>query len=162
MHKCWYIITLSFIFALPVLADGYNQGVDLYNHGHYRQAYDILIIDATNGNPNAQFRVGFLLLYGEGMEKNEKLGLKWIEKSAVAGEFVAQAHLGELFFEGKFVEKNILEAYAWTYTAYKNFPDQLTKGQLERISSQLTNKQMYEANSLAKKYYQQYVTPYKD
>lgn len=41
MHKCWSVIILSFIFALPVLADGYNQGVDLYNHGHYRQAYDI-------------------------------------------------------------------------------------------------------------------------
>lgn len=57
------------------------------------------------GNPEAQYRLGRMLLNGEGGEKNPVQAARWFQLSAKKGNAAAQAMLGNMLFQaGKTVQ----------------------------------------------------------
>jgi len=93
---------------------------------------------AEEGNPNAQFKLGYLLRNGRGVEKNFPASVFWYRKAANAGHVRAQNYLAISLELGRGVEKNIQEASQWYLRAAQqdnlNAMHWMAKAHLEGIS----------------------------
>ena len=67
--------------------DGYYLSIaqELYTAKQYKQTYQIARKLADKGNYEAQYLLGYLIFYGQGVTEDKELGKKWIQKSADAG-----------------------------------------------------------------------------
>lgn len=77
---------------------------------------------ARQGHTDAEFSLGFLLLYGAGdgpdaVDSNIDAGLGWLEKSAAHGNVQAQCFLGGLYWGGITVPYDHDRALNWTLLA---------------------------------------------
>lgn len=68
---------------------------------------------AERGDTDAQFELGLRYLTGEGFDKNEEEGVRWLEKAAEAGHLRAMHVYGSLFEDGVTVEKDLAKAVQW-------------------------------------------------
>lgn len=59
-----------------------QQGKKYFVEQYYRKAMKILLPLACNGNPEAQYAVGYMYYYGYGVTQDTEVGFFWIEKSA--------------------------------------------------------------------------------
>ena len=59
-----------------------KEGFTTYKAGDFKKAYDIWLPLAEAGNAEAQFRVGRLYDFGEGIEPDKKLTMKSYERSS--------------------------------------------------------------------------------
>ncbi len=138
----------------------YKRGVAAYNNADYISAYKLLLPEAEHGNTNAQFRIGYLLLNGMGVESNTKQGLEWLRKAAESGDFTAQSYLGDVYSEGRAVEKNLVEAYAWKDISNRNHQHKIAEAELDGIKSEMTAAQIKSAKALANSYFEKHVKPF--
>eukprot|EP00984_Skeletonema_dohrnii_P018508 scaffold8668_cov89-Skeletonema_dohrnii-CCMP3373.AAC.4 len=60
-------------------------GVKHYSNGDYERAFDYLIKAAELGDASAHYDLSHLYRKGEGVEKDEKKGLYYLEEAAIAG-----------------------------------------------------------------------------
>lgn len=75
---------------------------------------------AERGDADAQFELGLRYLTGEGMKKDEKTGLQWMEKAANQKHLRAQFVMGSLFEDGVGVKKDDTKAVEWYRKAAEN------------------------------------------
>lgn len=68
---------------------------------------------AESGDPKSQNKVGEMLHFGEGVEKNFSEAKAWYLKASKSGHAEAANHLGRLYFNGEGVEKDDKEACKW-------------------------------------------------
>jgi TPR repeat protein len=90
------------------------DGLENYNNAFiaYQQA---LQIDANN--VKAQFNIGMMYRYGDGVEKNQNKAVYWIKLAAENGLKDAQNNLGLWFLAGESVDADPLEAQQWLLKA---------------------------------------------
>jgi TPR repeat protein len=67
----------------------------------------------ANGDPEAQYELGFYYEHGEGVEKDLEKAFEWYTKSAEQGDKNAQNHLGLCYANGNGVEQNLHRAIEW-------------------------------------------------
>lgn len=77
-------------------SDRFESGKSAYLSGDFSSAFDLLLPEAQNGNPDAQYTIGYMYYLGQGVEQNEQEALEWIQLSANAGNNRAIQALGEL------------------------------------------------------------------
>jgi len=65
---------------------------------------------AEKGNAQAQYKLGYCYLHGNGVEQNEKLAAEWYRKSAEQGYSPAQHALGGCYWQGQGVRQSDEEA----------------------------------------------------
>jgi TPR repeat protein len=65
------------------------------------------------GDPEAQCRLGRLLLDGNGGLKDPKLAARWLLLAANKGQHQAQAMLGEMLFNGEHVPRQVARGLMW-------------------------------------------------
>lgn len=68
---------------------------------------------AESGDPKSQNKVGEMLHFGEGVEKNFSEAKAWYLKASENGHAEAANHLGRLYFNGEGVERDTKEACKW-------------------------------------------------
>ena len=87
----------------------------------YAGAEDIqtLMEKAKHGDPQAEARLGWLYINGQGVEKDYAQAAFWIRKAAEEGNTTAQAGLGWLYANGLGIEKNYAQAASWYKKAAK-------------------------------------------
>lgn len=79
---------------------------------------------AENGNPDAQYFLGIMLLNGEGVKKNWPEAAKWFEASAHQGDVGAQYIFGEMNLKGMGMVRDYRKAGAWfKKSAEQDYPD---------------------------------------
>ena len=71
-----------------------EMGMDRYNEGDYRSAFDYLSKAAVLGDVRAHFQLSCLYFDGEGVEKDEKKELHHLEQAAIGGHPSARHNLG--------------------------------------------------------------------
>lgn len=74
---------------------------------------DDLLVLANQGDVGAQYTLGRKYSKGDGVSRNPKEALVWLEKAALQGNADAQLELGALFVGGRGVPKNSMEAAKW-------------------------------------------------
>lgn len=79
-------------YFLVVLLFGCAKHLDLYEGirsfkaQDYRSAFVRLMPEARKGQPDAEYAVGFMYYYGQGVVENRKKALYWIRKAACHGQ----------------------------------------------------------------------------
>ena len=73
--------------------DPYTQAKVNFTEQNYHDAYQQLLVPAAQGNPDAEYALGFLYYYGKGTAVNHTLGKQWILKALRDGNTqAAQAY----------------------------------------------------------------------
>lgn len=59
-----------------------QHGKRFFNDGYYKRAMHELLPLACDGNPEAQYAVGYMYYYGLGVAQDTDVGYFWIERSS--------------------------------------------------------------------------------
>lgn len=70
-----------------------QEGVRSFQVQDYRQAFIRLKPEAEKGNPDAQYAVGYMYYYGQGVVEDRKKAACWIRRAADSGQPDAVAAL---------------------------------------------------------------------
>ncbi len=62
-----------------------EQARSAYNSGNPRLAAYLLLPLAERGHAEAQYTLGYLLYYGQGVDQNTEKAVDWLKRSAQAG-----------------------------------------------------------------------------
>jgi uncharacterized protein len=99
---------------------------------------------AVKGMPEAALEYGVLVLRGEGVKRDEQVGIKWLLYAANRGHPVAQNRLARIYAAGAGVEKDVVEAASWNLLATKGGRPDAT---LDEMMDALTPEQRKEAEN---------------
>lgn len=111
------------------------------------------------GHPAAQYGLGVMNLRGEGMKQNPQQGLKWLIAAARKRHAPAEAFLGELYWQGKFVQPDRTRAVMWYMLAARSARKAENPEIFERLramESEATEEERLEAAARAKVWNDQY------
>ena len=123
-----------------------NAGLRALDKGDYDTALKELLPLARQGNPEAQFGLGFMYRHGgQGVPKNNKEAVKWYRLAADQGDFGAQNNLGHMYEHGLGVPQDYIQAHMWYNLAgYAGFRD--------RLAEKMSPMQIAEAQRLAREW----------
>ena len=112
-------------------------GLQAFDKGNYDRAFREWFPLALEGNPDAQFNIGFLFENGLGIEENPSEAATWYRRAAVTGIADAQHNLGSLYSSGKGVERDLDQAAHWFFeAARRGHPEaQLNIGMLYSVGA---------------------------
>ena len=65
---------------------------------------------AEQGLTNAQYNLGFMYNFGEGVPQNDAEAVKWYQKAVEQGDPWAQNNLGLMYSKGRGVQQNLSQA----------------------------------------------------
>ena len=102
----------TFCFTLNVSAD-YFDGQRAYASGDYEGAILEWTQVAEDGNPRAQYNLGWMHANGKGTPQDFKVAIEWYTKSAEQGNINAQYNLGNLYLRGQGAAQNDKLAFSW-------------------------------------------------
>ncbi len=90
----------------------YVLGVEAFQEGDYRRAFDAWSLGAYEGDAEAQYNLGVLYLEGQGIKADIEQAHAWFMKAANQNHLEAQYNLGHMSLDGMGVEKDV-EATLW-------------------------------------------------
>lgn len=127
------------------------SAIDKHAQEWMQKDFKSLKSKAELGDRSAQWRLGFLYQYGDGVQQNFAQAAKWYRLSATQGIPDAQYRLGRFYTEGKGVKKDNVEAYFWLALAKKEERwDESLANLAGNVASQLTPEQMKEVETRLK------------
>jgi TPR repeat protein len=70
------------------MTSGYRMrdGIKSFQVQNYRHAFIRLMPEAEKGQPDAQYAIGYMYYYGEGVVESRKKAWHWIKCAAKAGQ----------------------------------------------------------------------------
>lgn len=97
------VVITIFSMSLSACLSSYNltEGITSFKQQNYRQAFIRLLPEAKKGNPDAQYAVGYMYYYGQGVIEDRKKALEWIRHAALAKQPDAIVALRALRHEPK-------------------------------------------------------------
>lgn len=109
---------VQYYIANWLVADEHNATKLLRFHWSEATAgSDLLLASASNGYPNAQYRLGANLLRGEYTREDREKGLNWILYAAQGGFVNAQYRLARELLDKRFVDYDAAKAKRWLQAA---------------------------------------------
>ncbi|KTD31904.1 MULTISPECIES: tetratricopeptide repeat protein [Legionella] len=63
-----------------------REGIACFHVQNYRDAFIHLKPEADRGQPDAQYAVGYMYYYGQGVTENREQAWLWIKRAAAAGQ----------------------------------------------------------------------------
>ena len=106
------VSVLLLLVARAALAD-FDTGCAAFDRGDYQTARKEWEPLAHEGHAQAQFRLGCLYTFGQGIPEDHALALRLFRLAAEQGDADAQNNLGGLYAEGLGVAADQVEAYMW-------------------------------------------------
>ena len=81
-----YFVMSVVLLSLTACAMNLREGIHSFKKQNYRSAFIRLVPEAEKGNADAQYAVGYMYYYGEGVVEDKKKAEEWIKKAADAGQ----------------------------------------------------------------------------
>ena len=97
----------------PSAAAPLEDGMNAYMVGNYAKAGKFFAPLAEQGNAEAQFRLGTMYADGQGVRRDDRLAVKWLNLAANQGHASAQQKLGIMYRDGRGVQQDYQEALKW-------------------------------------------------
>jgi uncharacterized protein len=114
---------LTFLFLLTFLsvfisssfafADDFQDGMAAAQRGESKEAVRLFRLSAAQGNPTAQYNMGYMYEKGQGVPQNYKEAIKWFRIAAEQGLAQAKFKLGWMHANGWGVAQDYKEAVKW-------------------------------------------------
>ncbi|HQH28629.1 MAG TPA: hypothetical protein PLP17_14625, partial [Oligoflexia bacterium] len=98
----WLVLLAVFIVTVVSFAQAdFEQGLAAADRGDYQTAVREWQVCAQTRDVRCQYNLAVAYLRGEGVAKNEKLAVTYLEKAASAGDALAKEKLSELHKQGR-------------------------------------------------------------
>lgn len=133
--------------ASNALAD-FDSGCAAFDRGDYaasRLEWEPL---AEQGPAKAQFRLGCLYVFSQGVPEDYQMALRLFRLAAQQGDADAQNNLGGMYAEGWGVEPDLVQAYMWFELAATRGHEMATKNRAF-IQGNLSADEVNRAKALA-------------
>lgn len=99
--------------ALADIAQDFERAATAHRQGDYQTAAKLWRPLAEKGLVNAQFNLGQMYRFGDGVAQDYAEALKWYRKAAEQGDKASQFNLGSMYLNGEGVAKDEKEAHRW-------------------------------------------------
>jgi len=83
-------IVVSFLSGCATSGLNLREGIRSFQVQDYRQAFIRLKPEAEKGQPDAEYAIGYMYYYGQGVVEDRKKAWYWITHAAKAGQTDAQ------------------------------------------------------------------------
>lgn len=80
------LLLISSLMACVPSSLNLREGIQSFKAQDFRAAFIRLKPEAEKGNPDAQYAVGYMYYYGNGVVEDRKSAWFWINKAASAGQ----------------------------------------------------------------------------
>lgn len=80
------IIFIPCLIACAGSSMNFREGIDNFRAQNYRSAFIHLMPEAKKGNPEAQYAVGYMYYYGQGVVEDRQKAWEWINRAATSGQ----------------------------------------------------------------------------
>ena len=107
------VCILFVLFGTQMYAQEIDKGYEAYNDGDYATALKEWKPIAEQGYAFAQYKLGIMFEYGNGVPKDYAEAVKWYRLSAEQGYAIGQYSLGLMYSNGYGVLKDKAEAVKW-------------------------------------------------
>lgn len=87
------VIIMCFLVLLVGCSSHLARGKAAFKSGNYQRSYTELREAAKNGEVEAQYALGYMYYYGNGVNESKRLAEYWISKAAKQGHRPAQQAL---------------------------------------------------------------------
>ena len=91
----------------------FTQAAQAHRQGHYRQAAALWQELAEKGVRDAQYNLGLMYRYADGVPEDLAAALRWYKRAAEQGDIQAQYEVGLMYQEGIGVAADQTEAHRW-------------------------------------------------
>jgi len=105
-------LSLTASIATPALADFY-VGFAAYQRGDYETAFREFREVAEQGHTEAQYALGWMYYWGEGVQQDYGDARRWFRISADQGHVFGQLNLGLMYYNGDGILKDFIESSKW-------------------------------------------------
>lgn len=145
-------VVVGVILALGIAGGGvanpFDEGCEAFDRGDFEAALDAWKPLAEDGHPGAQFRLGCLYTFGQGVEVDHARALDLYLEAARQGDPDAQNNLGSLYALGWGTEPDPIEAYKWLEIAARAGHEMATANR-NFLADKLTASDVAEAKARA-------------
>lgn len=140
---------VSLVFAAcPAEAD-FEGGLMAARKGAFEQALEEFLPLAKGGHSEAQYVLGQMYYFGQGVPQNYTTSVEWFTRSAEGGWAAAQHDLAVMVLQGQGTKESLTQAYVWfSLAAEQNFPD--AKRRMNKVANRLTPSQLAAAKGVGK------------
>jgi TPR repeat protein len=111
------LIAFTLLLALsgtgPAAAGTGDDADAAYARGDLDAAARLYGVLAAQGMASAQFNLGVMYDFGQGVAKDATQALRWYRAAAAQGHAAAQFNLGGMYFDGQGVASDHVRAYVW-------------------------------------------------
>ena len=152
-------LTALMMFATPVVAGAYEDGLAAANAGDFQKAFRLWKPLAEQGDARAQSNLGLMYDLGKGVPEDDAKALYWYRKVAEQGIAQAQNNLGAKYGKGEGVPEDDVQAYAW-YSIAAAQGREIAKTNKGILKKEMTREQIAEAQKLSSEYWKKYVVPF--
>ncbi len=115
------LLTATFSFQVsaktPTTSNAFEFGWAAYEYGDYQEAARIWQPLAAQGDAQAQLNLGTLYDFGQGVQMDVALAVKWYRAAATQGNQAAQFNLGMMYETGRGTPQHYADAALWYQTA---------------------------------------------
>ena len=107
------IFLLLLLTLHSVLAADFKKGLDAAKKGNFETALKEWRPLAEQGDSYAQYNLGLMYDYGEGVIEDYTLAVYWYRQAAEQGHAKAQYNLGLMYESGRGIAKDDTQAVYW-------------------------------------------------
>jgi len=151
-----FLLLLSVLFlAVPSFANDFEEGLDAIHEMDYDKALKKLMPLALQGHPAAQYNLGVMHEWGNGVPQDHVKALKWYRLSAEQSHKDAQNNLGAMLSKGEGVEQDFVEALKWFVVAAGNGSEGGRKN-IDIVEKRMSSEQITQAKKLAREWLKQH------
>jgi len=110
----WTAAAITSLTFIPHTAWAGNLGdaVSAHRYDEHDKAFPMFKQLAEAGDARAQFYLGHMYKYGEGVKRSKKKAKKWIMMAAENGDDHAKVTLGEMYYSGNGIKESTEQACA--------------------------------------------------
>lgn len=103
------------LFALltPLAQADLDSAIAAHNAENYTDAYSQFLPLAEQGDASAQYALGVMYMFGQGVKEDYTQAFYWTNKAAQQNHASAQNNLGALYKHGQGVKQDVVEAVKW-------------------------------------------------
>ncbi len=112
MFRRWTFL-LALLFTGNAAAGALDDGLNAYQAGNYRQAFELWKPLAEAGDADAEYNIGLLYMNGLGVKKNSRYARQLFMAAAEQGQADAQYNLGLMYYQGNTVFRSNKDAFTW-------------------------------------------------
>ena len=150
-----FFLLLVLLVSTPSFANDFEEGLDAIHRTDYDKALEKLKPLASQGHPAAQYNLGVMHEWGNGVPQDDVIAMKWYRLSSEQSHRDAQNNLGAMYSKGEGVEQNFVEALRWFVVSADNGSEGGRKN-IDIVEKRMTPRQIIQAKKLAREWIKQH------